>query len=133
VEKFNFQKIKLELSPIPEVLVDCRSAQIEQVILNLLNNSADALTTLTDKWIRVDCLNLGEFVQIVVTDSGRGIAPPVVQKMMQPFFTTKEVGKGTGLGLSISVGIMEDHHGRLQYDASSPHTRFVMELPVKQI
>jgi signal transduction histidine kinase len=48
---------------------------------------------------------------------------------MTPFFTTKEVGKGTGLGLSISRAIIEEHHGKLYYDTTSPNTRFVIELP----
>ena len=50
--------------------------------------------------------------------------------MMQPFFTTKDVGKGTGLGLSISLGIIQDHRGTLQFDSSCPNTRFVITLPV---
>ena len=50
--------------------------------------------------------------------------------MMNPFFTTKEVGKGTGLGLSISSGIISAHGGKLWYDKKSPNTRFVIELPI---
>ena len=65
-------------------------------------------------------------------DSGKGIGPNVATKMMQPFYTTKEVGKGTGLGLSISKRIVEEHHGLLTYDKSSSNTRFVLQLPIKQ-
>jgi signal transduction histidine kinase len=67
--------------------------------------------------------------KISVTDSGEGIGPEVLEKIMMPFFTTKEVGKGTGLGLSISKGIIEDHKGKLYYDPTNPNTSFVIELP----
>lgn len=49
--------------------------------------------------------------------------------MMQPFFTTKEIGKGTGLGLSIAMGIIKDHGGDLRLDRDCPNTRFVITLP----
>jgi len=52
--------------------------------------------------------------------------------MMEPFFTTKEVGKGTGLGLSISLGIAQSHNGRPILDKSSGWTSFVLELPLNQ-
>lgn len=65
-------------------------------------------------------------------DSGLGIPKHIAEKMMQPFFTTKEVGKGTGLGLSISLGIMEIHKGKLFIDSSLPNTAFVFDLPIKQ-
>ncbi len=68
-------------------------------------------------------------VSVRITDSGLGIKPDIAEKMMQPFFTTKEIGKGTGLGLSISKSIAEDHKGRLYYDASAANTSFVLELP----
>ena len=71
-------------------------------------------------------------MQICVTDSGRGIAEDVANKMMQPFFTTKELGKGTGLGLSIALGIVEEHQGTLHLDQNHAHTRFVIELPTRQ-
>lgn len=74
----------------------------------------------------------GEKLQISVTDSGKGIPSNIAEKLMQPFFTTKEVGKGTGLGLSISKGIIEDHQGSLWYDSSCANTRFVIDLPLNQ-
>jgi signal transduction histidine kinase len=77
-------------------------------------------------------LDLGESIQIFVTDSGGGIPPQVVQKLMQPFFTTKGIGQGTGLGLSISKGIIETHHGKFFYDPKSKNTRFVIEIPKSQ-
>ncbi len=131
-EKFLSLNIRLEVGTIPQIKLDCRSVQIEQVLLNLLNNAHDAVIDLADKWVRIECQVEAERLEIAVTDSGPGIPPGVAEKLMQPFFTTKEVGKGTGLGLSISKGIIEDHHGELRYDVSSAHTRFVIRMPLKQ-
>ena len=131
-EKFKAHQIKLEISSTPSIFLQCRPVQLEQVLLNLLNNAHDAVLPLADKWIRIDSKILDGKVLISVTDSGCGIPPEITNKLMQPFFTTKAVGKGTGLGLSISKGILEDHHGHLRYDASSPNTRFEIELPLKQ-
>ena len=72
-------------------------------------------------------------MRITVTDSGLGIPSEIIEKMMQPFYTTKGVGKGTGLGLSISLGIAQSHHGKLHYDSNSTNTRFILELPEKVI
>lgn len=71
-------------------------------------------------------------VKLIITDSGRGIKEEILPKLMQPFFTTKEVGKGTGLGLSISKGILGAHRGSLEVDTTHPHTRFIVSLPKTQ-
>jgi C4-dicarboxylate-specific signal transduction histidine kinase len=104
-----------------------------QVLLNLLNNSIDALEELdtdTDLWTTVDIVIDTETVSINVTDTGPGIEDDVLEKLMLPFFTTKEVGKGTGLGLSISKGIVEDHKCTFSYDPKCQNTRFVIQLPL---
>ena len=72
----------------------------------------------------------GPMVRIRVTDGGHGIPEDVAAKIMDPFFTTKEVGKGTGLGLSISIGIVKEHGGNLILERGYPNTSFVIELPV---
>jgi len=69
-------------------------------------------------------------IKIIITDSGPGIPPELYEKIMQPFFTTKELNKGTGLGLSISLGLVEDHGGTLTIDRECSNTRFVVELPI---
>ncbi len=112
-----------------ELFLDCRAVEISQVLLNLLNNASDAIDSLSDKWIKVEIRDLGEDAEISVTDSGTGITPDIRDKIMQPFFTTKEVGKGTGLGLSISRGIIDSHQGKFFIDETSVNTKFVMILP----
>lgn len=128
--RFYNHGIEVEFTPTTEEAeVECRLVQIEQVLLNLLNNSFDAIQTLEEKWIRVEIKTDDENIEWRVIDSGRGIAEDVAEKMMQPFFTTKEVGKGTGLGLSISSGIMKSHKGELYLDTEAEHTTFVIRLP----
>ncbi len=112
--------------------IECRPTQIQQVLLNLFNNAYDAVATKSENWIEISVADQGPNIQIRVTDSGRGIPADIVQKMMQPFFTTKEIGIGTGLGLSISRGIIEDHQGQLYFDSAAPNTSFVIELPKRQ-
>lgn len=114
----------------PEETVMCRSVEISQVVMNLVNNSYDAIEALPAPWIEVSTYNKNGFLEISVTDSGSGIPPAIRAKIMEPFFTTKPVGKGTGIGLSISSGIMLTHGGSLAIDESCPNTRFIMRLPL---
>jgi PAS domain S-box-containing protein len=133
-------ELSVESLPLSKTPVDCRSTQISQVLINLLNNSFDALSSQTalnlraeeKKWIRLNCENADSKIRISVTDSGHGIPHAIANKLMQPFFTTKEVGKGTGLGLSISKGIIEDHGGRIWLDQDNKNTRFIFEIPIRQ-
>jgi C4-dicarboxylate-specific signal transduction histidine kinase len=105
-----------------------REVQISQVLVNLINNSFDAISAQEEKWIRIEVLDLNETIQVSVTDSGRGISKDLQDKIMNPFFTTKEVGKGTGLGLSISKGIIKDHGGDFYYNSHCPNTQFVFTI-----
>lgn len=131
-ERFRNHGVELRIVPFPEkpLKVSGRPAQLTQVLLNLLNNAFDAVAARSEKWVEVVISCADDVVRIGVTDSGPGFSEAVSEKIMQPFFTTKEVGKGTGLGLSISKGIIEDHNGRLYFDPRSPRTCFVVELPV---
>lgn len=131
-ERFKFSEIELRLKPFQDLTIECRSVQISQVLMNLLNNSFDAIQHLSDKWVEVSVTSDENSVSISIMDSGNGIEETVLKKLMQPFFTTKEVGKGTGLGLSISKGIIEAHQGQLTYDKDCPHTCFTVKIPQKQ-
>ena len=133
-ERFANHGVLLTLDKeVPSQLsVTCRSVEISQVLLNLLNNAFDAIEKQPEKWIKVSFEEAASEVLIAITDSGPGISAQVQEKMMQPFFTTKEVGKGTGLGLSISRGILDAHGGKLSYDANCTHTRFLIAIPKVQ-
>jgi C4-dicarboxylate-specific signal transduction histidine kinase len=106
-----------------------RPAQLAQVIVNLLNNAFDAISTLSDRWVDIEVREDTEGVEIVITDSGSGIPPHVQEQMFQPFFTTKEIGKGTGIGLSISRTILQAHHGELVLNSQCKNTQFILKLP----
>lgn len=115
-----------------DLAVDCRETQVSQVLLNLLNNSADAISALPEKWVEIETRDSGDWIELVVTDSGFGIPEDIRHKLFQPFFSTKEIGKGTGIGLSISLGIIKAHRGDIVIDALSPRTSFVVRLPKTQ-
>jgi len=131
-QKMIQSKIELSVSiPAGDVFVESSLTQISQVLINLINNAHDAILEFPERWIKVEfkIIKEGTVVQCTVTDSGKGIPKDIAVKIMQPFFTTKEVGKGTGLGLSISKGIIENLGGRFYIDDHCPNTRFVFELP----
>jgi C4-dicarboxylate-specific signal transduction histidine kinase len=130
--RFKSYEIEIRLKGAPaELQIECRAVQIGQIILNLLNNAFDAVAKLSERWVEIETIDEGDRVSIIVTDSGKGIAPEILGKLMQPFFTTKEIGKGTGLGLSISTGIADSHHGKLRVETNCPNTRFILQIPKK--
>ncbi len=131
-EKFKNYDMKLSVNSIPDVMISCRETQISQVILNLLSNSFDACLESPEKWIEISFAVENSIVHIYFTDSGNGISPEIEKKIMEPFFTTKQIGKGTGLGLSISKGIINDHKGQLYLNVKSKHTQFVCVLPISK-
>jgi signal transduction histidine kinase len=137
-ERFRQHNIDLVIDPIePGLYVECRGVQIAQVLLNLLSNAHDAVDGARERRVRIAVDNDDRDVRIAVSDSGPGIPPEIRARIMEPFFTTKEIGKGTGLGLSVSKGIAEAHGGRLALDPEARETRFVLTLrrvpaPVQQ-
>jgi signal transduction histidine kinase len=118
-----------QLAELPAVV--CAPSQINQVLLNLFNNAAQAIDgygrILVKSWADA------EHVLISVEDSGRGMSAAVQQRIFDPFFTTKPVGQGTGLGLSISFKIIQDHGGTIRVaSVLGRGTRFLLRLPLKQ-
>ena len=125
--------------------VNCDPAQIKQLVVNLCNNSFQALYKQDDyievllhevqiaKPIRVrdQTLEVGEYVVLQVADSGRGMDEETMQRLFEPFFTTREVGEGTGLGLSVVHGIVMQHGGAIDVDSDpGKGTRFRIHLPL---
>jgi len=122
--------LRKEFGTIPRI--SCSPSQINQVILNLLSNAAQA-TQDGDGTITVRTgMRDAAHVAVEVADNGHGIPADVLPKIFDPFFTTKAVGKGTGLGLSICHKIIENHSGRLEVSSKpGAGTRFTLVLPVK--
>ncbi len=127
-EKLRTCEAEVELKIPQDLFVQARRVDLMQILVNLLNNSCDAISLLKERWIKIEARSVSNSVELTVTDSGRGIPDAIVKRMMEPFFTTKDVGQGTGLGLSISRSLAENMGGSLDYDSSSAHTRFVLRL-----
>ena len=111
--------------------IECSPAQINQVLLNLITNAAQAIEHPAGR-ITLRTHRVGHYALIAVEDNGKGIPPQNLEKIFEPFFTTKPIGQGTGLGLSICYQIVEQHGGRIRV-ASSPATgtRFLVALPLR--
>src|SRR5580693_502414 len=126
-------KIELQKAPdLPEVEHD--SDQIHQVLLNLLLNAVQAMEGAGT--VRVEIGTRDGFASVVVSDTGRGIAPQNLPNIFRPFYTTK--GDGTGLGLSLANRIVEDHHGRIEVSSvlgkgSTFTVLLPFQMPVVQV
>ncbi|HVH09914.1 MAG TPA: ATP-binding protein, partial [Gemmatimonadales bacterium] len=122
--------VETELAPVPPVLGE-RDA-LQQVVLNLLNNAAQAVGDNPPERPRTIRLAtwFDDRVRMRVADTGPGIADDVMPHLFTPFFTTKEPGQGTGLGLSITYSIVEAHAGRITVERpSAGGAAFLVDLP----
>lgn len=116
--------------------VECLPSQLDQVLLNLLLNAADAVAgkgaIAVSTHLSADAETGHEQVAVSIRDDGPGIAPDVLPHIFDPFFTTKPVGKGAGLGLSVSYGIVARHGGTITVRASpGGGAIFTVVLPVR--
>lgn len=110
--------------------VDCYAGQLNQVWMNLLVNAAQAVEG--QGVVSVATRREGESAVVVVSDTGRGIAPGHLKRIFDPFFTTKPVGVGTGLGLSVTHSIVERHGGRIAVESRvGEGTTFTVTIPVR--
>ncbi len=114
--------------------VECDSSQMQQVVLNLVLNGAQAMQpkgggTLT---IRTRLVDQGSNAELSVQDTGEGIAPEHLSKIFDPFFTTKADGKGVGLGLAVLYGIVKAHDGEVEVTSQrNVGTTFTVTVPLK--
>lgn len=127
--KYKADVIK-QYAPLPEI--ECLASQINQVVMNLVVNAAQAMGPERGT-ITISNGVEGENIWLEVADNGCGIAPETVQKIFDPFFTTKPVGEGTGLGLSLSYGIVKKHRGDISVSSElGKGTTFRVVLPIRQ-
>ncbi|MES2820609.1 MAG: ATP-binding protein [Pseudomonadota bacterium] len=137
IEGFDFKGLTLQREFDPRVgPVPCTANELEQVLLNLLKNSAQAIQQRPDtrepgRIILRTRLN-PPWVEIQVQDNGAGMPEPVRKRIFEPFFTTKEVGQGTGLGLSVSYFIITNNHkGQMEVQSTPGQgTCFTLRLPL---
>ena len=111
--------------------LECFPSKLNQVIMNVLTNSIQAIEGKGEIFIQTVSSGIG--IKIIIKDNGKGMTPEVQKHIFEPFYTTKDVGKGTGLGLSISYGIIEQHNGNIDV-ISEPGkgTEFIISLPKTQ-
>ena len=132
IARSSLRKVDVEqhLGEVPSIT--CSPSQVNQVLLNLLSNAAQAIDKPRGRiTITTRAADAGS-VTVEVADNGRGIAPEVLPKIFDPFFTTKEVGKGTGLGLSIAYKIISQHGGRIDVRSEAGvGTTFTVTLPIQ--
>lgn len=131
--ELNVRGIQIErvyADPPPSTMVD--AYQLQQVFLNLVTNAEQAIASVERPRHRLTVRTRAddETIRVEIEDTGPGIPPDSLERIFNPFYTTKPVGHGTGLGLSISLGIVSEHGGRIWADnVPSGGSRFCIELP----
>jgi len=134
-KRYDFRKIKIIReygSEVPDVA--CEATEIQQVLLNILKNGAQAMAEdadTTDPQFTLRVKSVNGMVQVEIEDNGPGMDETVRKRLFEPFFTTKSVGVGTGLGLSVSYFIItENHRGSLSVTSTpGAGSCFVIRLP----
>jgi two-component system NtrC family sensor kinase len=119
--------LRREYADLP--MVNCYAGQLNQVWMNLLGNAAQALDDQGEVSIstKID----GDWISVVISDTGSGITEENLPRIFDPFFTTKQVGEGTGLGLSISYGIIVRHGGTITVTSEvGSGTSFTVKIPI---
>jgi two-component system NtrC family sensor kinase len=134
VNQAQFHNIEIVLDldlDLPLVIAD--PSQLERVFVNLMVNAAEAMEG-SGRLTLVTRINKSkQAIEILIQDTGHGVAEEDLKRIFDPFYTTKEVGKGTGLGLAISYGITMEHGGRLSVESEvGIGTTFTMSLPITE-
>jgi signal transduction histidine kinase len=110
--------------------LQCDPGQIEQVLVALIINAIDAMPRGGNLWLSTRSQGAKE-LSFEVKDDGSGISPEILERMFEPFLTTKESGKGVGLGLAVSQNIIERHRGRIDVQSEvGKGTTFTVSLPL---
>ncbi|MBU1001883.1 MAG: PAS domain S-box protein [Proteobacteria bacterium] len=139
-KSYDFRNIRIKRDFDPTLpAISCTPSEIEQVLLNLLRNAAQALPKEGDEslWPQITLRTRrdGDWVRIEVEDNGPGMDAATRKRVFEPFFTTKEAGEGTGLGLSVSYFIITTKHGgEFSVESAPGHgTTFIIRLPVRSL
>lgn len=127
--KLNDVKIDQNLSDMPDVMGDF--GKLEQVFINILNNSVESMPN--GGSISISTYHSNSEVKVEISDTGDGISEENLPRVFDPFFTTKEIGRGTGLGLSICHGIINQHNGSIEISSAiGKGTTVTVKLPVME-
>ena len=124
--KHGVEVVKNYQSQVPTVL--CYPDELHQVWTNLIHNSLQAMEN--KGILKIDILQQDSWLQVRITDSGKGIPSEILPKIFEPFFTTKPMGEGSGLGLDIVRKIIEKHDGKIEVNSIPAQTTFTVSLPL---
>ncbi|MCP5103796.1 MAG: PAS domain S-box protein [bacterium] len=132
-KKYDFRKVKIIREyekDLPKVL--CEGSRIQQVLLNILKNGAQAMALTKNPHFILRVMPDYDMVRMEIVDNGPGMDQKTQKRIFEPFFTTKPVGTGTGLGLSVSYFIITENHQGTMAVASTPGvgTKFIIRLPI---
>ncbi|MEZ4755216.1 MAG: 7TM diverse intracellular signaling domain-containing protein [Flavobacteriales bacterium] len=127
--------IELDLQELPKV--ECFPGKVNQVFMNIITNAIQATVNRPGdrpRVVHVRTARAGDRALVSISDNGVGMTSEVIERIYDPFFTTKPVGEGTGLGMAIVYGIVQEHQGDIRVE-SSPGigTTFHLELPVRHL
>lgn len=125
---FSKKSIDFQIN-VEDYLIPNNSTMVYQILVNLISNAADAISDLDERWIKVDSELTETSYIIKVQDSGLGIDDEIVEKIFNPFYTSKPVGKGTGLGLHLSLKMAKELGGNLYYEKCDGRTTFYLSYP----
>jgi signal transduction histidine kinase/CheY-like chemotaxis protein len=140
-------KVQMRLENYEQpLLVRANATQLQQVLMNMVNNARDAMKSMerpsiivkVDKYFPTERfkqynpeLTATSYATFTVVDNGQGIAPEKIDKIFEPFYTTKDVGKGTGLGLAMCFGAIQSHGGKIQVQSEvDKGTAFKVFIPI---
>jgi len=125
--KGSIELVRLPLPNLPEIIGD--QVQLNQVLVNLVVNAIQAMPNGGKLTIETDAEN--DYVNLIIEDTGIGMSKEVLEKIFNPFFTTKDINEGTGLGLAVVHGIITSHHGRIKVSSIvGEGSRFKIKLPI---
>ncbi|MBI4645103.1 MAG: DUF4154 domain-containing protein [Bacteroidia bacterium] len=129
----NYVEIIKDYGDIPQI--ECFPGKLNQVYMNILNNAIQAIKGKGKIFILTRSIDENGIKEVLIKirDTGIGIPENIKNKIFDPFFTTKDVGEGTGLGLSISLGIIKNHHGKIEVESKQGEgTEFTIRLPIRR-
>ena len=125
------ENVDIQLVVSDDIVIFADKQKIQQVFINLLKNSFQALTD--GGIIRIRAWQHQTELKITVSDNGPGIPRQVQKKIFDPFFTTKDTGQGSGLGLFIVHDIIIQHGGSISIESTGEGTAFIIRLPGEEV
>lgn len=133
-DRLQEKNVELLIEKIPAtIVIECNEGQLCQIFVNLINNSIDAISDLSKRWIEFSFVDEGDMVCISVRDSGTGLSVEAQNRIAEPFYSTKSKAHNLGLGLSICLRLAQHHSGSLQIEHTDSNTHFVLRLPKVQM